>query len=523
MNREVMLRVVCCFFVLGLICMYVPRVNGAKFNMSYLYGSYDYISLVERTNGALDEVSPSYFDLNKDGSLSLNVVDTNFVNAMHQKGITVVPFLSNHWDREKGRNALKNKEILVNQIVNAVKKYNLDGVNVDLENLTEADRNEYTNLVKLLKERLPSGKTVAVAVAANPYGWTSGWQWSYDYSKLAKYSDYLMLMAYDEHYEGGASGAVAGIEFVEQSIQYALKYVNSEKIVLGIPFYGRYWKNGSSYGGYGVTINRIEKLVSKYTSKVVYDTNAEAVKATITIKNGEICPVINGKALSAGTYTFWYENEQSLTKKLELISKYNLKGSGSWSLGQEDAGTWSYYKNVVNGDTDAFYDVSESYWARDEIYYARDNGWVEGKSENKFEPEIGLTRAEFATMLCRILGYSTDSNTNTYIDVNGHWAKGAISAVSKAGLMNGYSDGSFMPDKEITREEVVKVLYYLSSDSKLFEGKSFSDVESSRWSYKFIEKMSGLGIINGYQDGSFKPENVIKRSEMVVILKRMFA
>ena len=179
---------------------------------------------------------------------------------------------------------------------------------------------------------------------------------------------------------------------------------NSEKIVLGIPFYGRYWKNGSSYGGYGVTINRIEKLVSKYTSKVVYDTNTESVKATITIKNGEICPVINGKALSAGTYTFWYENEQSLTKKLELISKYNLKGSGSWSLGQENASTWSYYKNVVNSDTDAFYDVSESYWARDEIYYARDNGWVEGKSENKFEPEIGLTRAEFATMLCRILG-----------------------------------------------------------------------------------------------------------------------
>ena len=70
---------------------------------------------------------------------------------------------------------------------------------------------------------------------------------------------------------------------------------------------------------------------------------------------------------------------------------------------------------------------------------------------------------------------------------------------------------------------MIKVLYYLPSDSKLFEGKSFSDDESSRWSYKFIEKMSGLGIVNGYQDGSFKPENVIKRSEMVVILKRTFA
>lgn len=523
MKKEVMLRVICCFFALGLVCINVTKVRGARFNMSYLYGSYDYISLVERTNGALNEVSPSYFDLKSDGTLSLNTVDTNFVDAMHKKGITVVPFLSNHWDREKGKNALKNKETLVNQIVNAVKKYNLDGVNVDLENLTETSREDYISLVKLLKERLPSGKTVSVAVAANPYGWTSGWQGSYDYAKLAKYSDYLMLMAYDEHYEGGESGAVAGIEFVENSIKYALKYVDSEKIVLGIPFYGRYWKNGSSYGGYGVTINKVEKLISEYTSTVEYDTTVEAAKATITINKGEVCPVINGKALTAGTYTFWYENEQSITKKLELVSKYNLKGSGSWSLGQESASTWDYYQNIVNGDLDSFYDVRENYWAKDEIYYARDNGWIEGKSENNFEPESGLTRAEFATMLCRILGYSTSSKVNRYIDTENHWANGAINAVSNSGLMNGYADGKFMPDKEITREEVVKVLYYLSSDSKLFSGKDFVDVSASRWSYGYIQKMSGLGIVNGYTDGSFKPSNAVKRAEIVVILKRMFA
>ena len=89
--------------------------------------------------------------------------------------------------------------------------------------------------------------------------------------------------------------------------------------------------------------------------------------------------------------------------------------------------------------------------------------------------------------------------------------------------MNGYADGKFMPDKEITREEVVKVLYYLSSDSKSFDGKEFADVDSNRWSYEYIQKMSGLGIVNGYEDGCFKPASTIKRAEMVVILKRMFA
>lgn len=232
-----------------IIIVNVYHISQAKFNMSYLYGSYDYISLVERTNGALNEVSPSYFDLNSDGNLKLNVVDETLVTTMHQKGITVAPFLSNHWDRNVGRKALKNKEKLATQIVNAINRYHLDGVNIDLENLTEEDRDNYTDLVRRIKEKLPVNKTLSIAVAANPNGWKNGWQGSYDYEKLGKLSNYLMLMAYDEHYEGGEAGPVASIEFVEDSIQYALKYVSSEKLVLGVPFYGRYWNRSTRNRG----------------------------------------------------------------------------------------------------------------------------------------------------------------------------------------------------------------------------------------------------------------------------------
>ena len=517
----------CLLWIFLLVGFY--HTSHAKFNMSYLYGSYDYLSLVERTKGALNEVSPSYFDLKEDGSLSLNVVDTQLLNSLYTKGMTVVPFLSNHWDRSRGRIALQNREKLATQIVNAVQKYQLDGVNVDLENLTEKDRDNYTDFVRILKEKLPYGKTLSVAVAANPNGWNTGWQGSYDYAELGKLVDYMMLMAYDEHFEGGTEGPVASIDFVERSIQYALQYVPKEKLVLGVPFYGRYWNADTGEGGYGVRTTRIEELLQKYSSNVVYDEQTASVKATITIRKGQTCPVINGRTLVAGTYTFWYENEKSLTAKLALIKKYDLKGSGSWSLGQEPENTWDYYEKVVNGEDtkevthqQLFTDVPENYWAKEAILVAKEKGWVTGRTENTFAPEGTLTRAEFATMICRILGLSYSQTGEYYLDISHHWAKDSINAMSQAGLINGYGNGLFLPDNPITREEVAKVLYFLTNGECSNQAISFTDVGVNRWSYAYIRKLSALGIVNGYGNGEFRPQNPIKRAEIVTILQRMF-
>ncbi len=520
--KDRIIKIICILLIILYIHINLPLKSNAKFNMSYLYGNYNYISLVERTNGTLNEVSPSYFDLNADGTLKLNKVDKNLIENMHQKGITVVPFLSNHWARATGRNALSNRKKLVEQIVDAINTYNLDGINVDLENLTELDRDNYTDLVRMLREKLPLNKTVSVAVAANPNSWNTGWHGSYDYEALGKYSDYIMIMTYDEHYEGGIAGPVASINFVENSIKYALKYVPNEKIVLGIPFFGRYWQEGKETGGYGVKLSKIDEIIKKYSSVITYDMETESVKATVTIKKGDEYPVINGKTLGVGNYIFWYENEKSITKKLELINKYNLKGSGSWSLGQETADTWNYYKYIIGEDFDNFFDVPDTYWAKDEIYYAKENNWIEGKTQNMFEPETSLTRAEFATLICRVLGYNVGKEETIYMDVNNHWASGYINVVSKAGIMNGYGNGIFKPDENITREETIKVLSYLIND-KYELGLEFTDVLKTRWSYKFIEKMSGLGLVKGYENGYFMPENPIKRSEIITILYRMFA
>ncbi|WP_251554812.1 LysM peptidoglycan-binding domain-containing protein [Neobacillus muris] len=328
----------------------LPVTASEVVNLGYMYfgNTSEYVNMVNATANSVNTVSPSYFDINSDGTLKLTYsLDPSFISAMHLRGVRVVPFLSNHWDRALGRAMLANKELAAQQIADAIQKYNLDGVNVDIENVTEADRANYTEFVRLLREKIPSTKEVSVAVAANPNGWTTGWHGSYDYTALAKYADYLMIMAYDESYPGGEAGAVASLPWVEKSIQYAInQQVPTEKIVLGIAQYGRYWIEGASYGGYGISNWQVEDLIAKYNGQVVFDEVSKTPKAVITIKAGDPKTVVGGTVLAPGTYTIWYENEESIRQKLALVSKYHIRGVGNWSIGQE-SNVWNSYAELL--------------------------------------------------------------------------------------------------------------------------------------------------------------------------------
>ncbi|WP_070808146.1 cell wall-binding repeat-containing protein [Halalkalibacter okhensis] len=324
------------------------KAEAADFTMSYLFfgDTRTQISYVDRTQGQVQVVSPSYFDLKEDGSLDLSwQFDPAFIDAMHTRGVKVVPFLSNHWDRELGRAGLRNREKLAQQIADMIMKHNLDGVNVDIENVTEADRDQFTDLVRLLRDKLPDDKEVSVAVAANPNGWKTGWHGSYDYKKLAEYADYLMLMAYDESFHGGPAGPVASYQWVERSISHLLTYAPSEKVVLGLPFFGRYWIDGEATGGQGVPKAHIEQLVAENNGTITFDEKSQSPYARFTLREPT---KIGWTDYRAGTYTAWFENEKSLEAKAELVHKYNLKGTGSWALGQENPVIWSSYGNWID-------------------------------------------------------------------------------------------------------------------------------------------------------------------------------
>ncbi len=283
-------------------------------------------------------MAPNYFALDQDGNLALtSSVSRDFISDMHARGVTVVPYLTNDWSRSVGKAALDNREALARDLADAVVLYDRAGVNIDIENVTSAEREAYVDFTRLLRGLLPEGRTIAVSVAANPWGLDTGWQGSYDYAGLSEYCDYLMIMAYDEHYYGGPAGPVSSLSFIDKSLKYAVSVVPKEKIVLGLPFYGRIWSdNGGHPNGYGVSNTMIAQLIRNYGGSVYIDPVSRSARAVITVGETDANPVIGGQALAAGTYTIWYESE-SASSRLELVSEYGIKGTGSGSLADPTA------------------------------------------------------------------------------------------------------------------------------------------------------------------------------------------
>lgn len=489
------------------------------FNMTYSYfeTGNGLIQVLERTGDILDVVSPSYFDLTQDGNLKLTpYFDHSTIKEMQSKGFKVVPFLSNHWDRNVGRSALENKDKLIKELVTIINEYKLDGINVDIENITHEDRDNFTEFIKELRKSLPKDKEVSVAVPANPKGYTTGWYGAYDNKALGQYVDYIMIMTYDENYDGDPTpGPVASIQFVENSIIQLLGEVPPSKIVLGLPFFARAWKNDGSIKGRGMSLIKVNELINKYNGSVTFDAISKSPRAIVTITGYE-------RNLSPGTYTVWFENEESILNKLQLINKYNLKGAGSWSLHQATQDIWDVYNQWSEGSR-IFLDLEDS-WAKAPILAVSNKGWMIGTRDYYFEPNKPLTRAQAATLLVRILGLENNNTNSPYFaDVpNNHWAKKDINIVAQHNLMNGKGESVFAPDEYITREEMATLLSRLLKISPSYHSYNpFRDVDSNRWSYPFIISMAENRIFEGFEDKTFRPTENITRSQMAALLDRI--
>ena len=340
--------------VLALSASLIPSGIGSAYsgiyNMTYMYPGTNALSYVDNTKDSLSSVSLNYFgvDKNSDGSVKLTIsssLNTTFINQMHAKGIKVVPYIQTPWsDQKMAVFAMDQREKLTSDIAAAVAKYNLDGINVDIENLPASSRDAQTDFMKLLRSKIPAQKEVSIAVASNPKGLTTGWVGSYDYVNLSKYSTHLMIMAYDQHSNGSPEGPVAGLPWVEATIQKALSQgVPASKIVLGIPFYGRYWKTDGSVNGSSVTMKTMDTWIEHYKPTLSFNTTEQTAYASLTVKTGDTF-----SSLTPGTYHIWYENEDSLKAKLALVDKYQLKGAGTWALSQEKPEVWDYYSQYLN-------------------------------------------------------------------------------------------------------------------------------------------------------------------------------
>lgn len=323
---------------------------GERLSLGYIYSaSKSHTEIIQETQNSVNVVSPTTFDLKLDGTLEINeIADEDFVKNMHEIGIKVTPFLSNHWGRIRAEAALDNPDKLIEQLVEAIQIYDYDGVNVDLENLSVSYKDKLTEFTRCLRNVLPRDKTLSIAVAVNPERLKSTWVAAYDYKALAEYADYLVLMAYDEHSYGGAKGPVASIGFVEKSLQVVLEEVSKDKVLLGIPLYGRLWKEGEDVGGEAIIIAQMPRIINQYEVVPIYDLDIQTPQITLTVEEGEKGPYVNGIYLEEGTYTFYYENENSIKAKLQLVNEYDILGTALWALDNEGPDFWEYFKDALN-------------------------------------------------------------------------------------------------------------------------------------------------------------------------------
>ena len=216
-------------------------------------------------------------------------------------------------------NDYKLRQKLIDKIVSLVVKYNLDGINIDFENMYEADKKMFSRFIIELKPRLNEiGAVLSVDVTAPDGGET--WSMCYDRHTIGKVADYIVFMAYDQYGSSSAKeGTTAGYDWVEVNLKKMVgtqEEIDSKKIVLGIPFYTRVWEE-SNGGADSSTIDMksINSVVPS-NAKKTWDDDLKQYIVEYT-KDGK-------------KYKIWVEDEKSIEAKLSLIEKYNLAGAAYW-------------------------------------------------------------------------------------------------------------------------------------------------------------------------------------------------
>lgn len=213
------------------------------------------------------------------------------------------------------------------------------GWQLDFERLDPADRDLYPEFARRIAARLHrDDRLLSVAVVPRFSDafpdlprtgrfFTGEWGAPYDFKALGAAVDFLTLMAYDQHNQSSPPGPVAGHEWVEAAIEFAVARVPPEKLLLGIPFYGREWiETEGSYLSRSVIHTEVKALLAQPDVSLYWDERWRS-------------PWLRYRD-EAGWRTVWFEDRRSLAEKLKLVDQYSLRGFAAWRLGSEDPAFW---------------------------------------------------------------------------------------------------------------------------------------------------------------------------------------
>lgn len=325
---------------------YIDKVEG-KVNLVWDYYS-EYAKAPDRTGETMDGVnvvSPSFFSLERgsNGEIYDNAKDdgAEYIEWAHNNNYQVWAMFSNNSLKDTTSQILNDyekRETMIENLMDLVEEYNLDGVNVDFENMNESDKDVYSRFLIELAPRLKKiGKTLSVDVTA-PDG-SETWSLCFDRNTIANVADYIVFMAYDQYgTSSNKAGTTAGYNWVEANVKKFLgqEDVDPEKIILGIPLYMRLWEEEEDGTAKPEVVN-MRNMFDVLPENQVATWDEELKQYYVEYEE-------DGKK-----YKMWIENEKSVGEKINLANQYNLAGIAFWEKDRETNDEfWTFVKEQLN-------------------------------------------------------------------------------------------------------------------------------------------------------------------------------
>lgn len=323
------------------------QIQG-KINLTWDYFS-QYGSAPDRSGTTIDGVnvvSPAFFYLDTDGKLKENVgyEGQAYIEWAHNNGYKVWPMISNAEAARESlsitseiMNSYTKRQDLIEDIINVCVKYNLDGINVDFENMRQEDIDMYSRFIIELTPRLKEiGLVTSVDVTAPDGGET--WSLCFDRNVIGDVADYIIFMAYDQNGVSSTKpGTTAGYDWVELSLNKFLttEEIEPEKIILAVPLYTRIWttnSEGEIINNSTVAMKNIDDIIPEGTEKQWDD---ELKQNYVEYSDGN------------NTRQIWIEDIDSLKAKVSLIKEHNLAGVASWEKDMETDEFWTMLKEEL--------------------------------------------------------------------------------------------------------------------------------------------------------------------------------
>ena len=303
-------------------------INLVWHQISNMDSNYALSTDMESMTG-VNTISPTWFSVaSKDGTIS-SLADASYVETAHEKGLEVWGLVDNFNQEVDMKEVLTNttaREKLTDQLIEAALEYQLDGLNIDFENLGEELGDAYIEFLRELSVQCRKNGLVLSSDNTVPRDFSS----YYQRSEQAEVVDYFIIMGYDEHYSGSEPGSVASLSFEKEGIEATIaEGVPADKIISGVPFYTRLWKTDTN-----------GEVSSEAIGMDKADATLEANGVTANWSDETSQDYAEYHDPDGALYQIWLENEASIELKAKLVPEYQLAGIAAWKLGFERSSIW---------------------------------------------------------------------------------------------------------------------------------------------------------------------------------------